>query len=240
MKKLIFLFTIIQIIAYEYLSGQEFKFSNVKPSITKFYEYVYQDSSKSTPDLIKIFDISVKAYYFKEIREKYFGDLTQGIKLDNLRRVLRDIKIHYDGDINTQYAILTFPNKKNIFFALNADSVFQENYPAQISDIYLSNGNSVIFCDSNGVPERLLFHGLLNPEIIKSSLNVHERQEIKSIANNIIMVNQLFYFSPNESEWYEVFNYKDQKSLGFIKKDYIIMFEDFPKPIKDKILREGC
>jgi hypothetical protein len=240
MKKLFVFFIVIQITNYEYLSAQEFKFSNVKPSITKFYEYVYQDSSKSRPDLTKIFDYPAKAYYFKEIKEKYFADLTQGIELDNLRMVLLNIRIHYDGDINTQYAILTSPKKKNIYFALNADSVFQENYPAQIGDIYLSNGKSIISCDCNGVPEKLLFRGLLNPERIKSSLNIHERPETKSISNNKITLNQLFNFSPNESECYEIFNYEDQKSLGLIKKEYIIMFKDFPKPIKVKILREGC
>jgi hypothetical protein len=240
MKKLFVFFIIVQSINYEYLSGQEYNFSNVKPSITKFYEYIYQDSSKSTPDLTKIFDYSAKASYFKEIKEKYFADLTQGIKLDNLRMVLLNIRIHYDGDINTQYAILTFPNKKKIYFALNADTVFQENYPAQIDDIYLSNGKSLISYDCNGVPEKLLFRGLLNPEIIKSSLNVYQRPETKSISNNKIMLNQIFYFSPNESDWWEIFNYEDQKSLGFIKKDNIIMFNDFPKSIKDKILREGC
>jgi hypothetical protein len=233
-------FIIAQITNYEYLSGQEVKFSNVKPSITKFYEYVYQDSLKSTLDLVNIFNNSGIAYHFKEIKEHYFADLTQGIKMDDLKIVLANIRIHYDGDINTQYAILTFPNKKNIYFALNADSVFQENYPAQIGDIFLSNGNSIISFDWNGVPEKLYFRGLINPKRIKSSLNVLEKPGTNSISTNNIKINHLFYFSPNESEWYEIFNYQDQRSVGFIKKDYIIMFEDFPKPIKDKILKEGC
>jgi hypothetical protein len=237
MKQILF-FSFVLITSSDYINGQDLKFSNAQPSITKFYEYIYQDSSKSTSDLVKIFENSAIAYHFKEIKEHYFADLTQGIKWDNLKIVIETIRIHYEGDINTQYAILTFPNKKNIYFKLNADSVFQENYPAQIGDIFLSNGNSIISFDSNGVPEKLLFLGLLNPKRVKSSVNVHESPEIKSISNNNIKVNQLFYSSPNESEWWEIFNYQDQKSIGFIKKCDIIMFEDFPKPIKDKILKK--
>jgi hypothetical protein len=222
------------------LKGQEYKFSNVKPAITKFYEYFYQESSKSTPDLNKVFANPANTSFFNEIKEKYFTDLTQGIKFDNISMVLRDIRIHYDGDINLQYAILTFPNKKHIYFALNADSVFQENYPAQIGDIYLNNGNSIISCGMDGVPEKLLFRGLINPKRTNSSLNIYEKPEKISVSKNKIQLNQLFYFSPNGSEWYEIFNYEDQESLGYLKKYYIIMFEEFPKPIKDKILREGC
>jgi hypothetical protein len=234
-RKLLF-FTLL--VSSGNLIGQDVKFSNVKPAILKFYEYIYQDSSKSTPDLEIFINNSKRlAYHFQEIKKQYYADLTQGLTMDKLKIVISNLRIHYDGDINTQYAILKFPNNKKVYFELNADSIFQENYPAQIYDLYLSNGISLV--DTSDA-EKLYFRGLLNPQKIQSSLNVHERPVATSTSINVIRINQLFYFTPSDSEWCEVFSYEDQKPLGFIKKDFIIMFENFPKPIKDKINRESC
>jgi hypothetical protein len=233
------------LISSKNLAGQEVKLSNAKPAIMKFYEYIYQDSTKSTPDLDIILDDSrYLAYHFHGIKEQYNADLTQGLTMDKLKIVIANLKIHYDGDINIQYAILKFPNNRKVYFALIADSIYHVNYPAQIYDIYLSNGNSLVDASNNLVDgsyvHKLYLRGLLNTARIKSSLNVHELPDINSVSINEIKINTLFWFTPNDSEWYEIFNYENQKSIGFIRKDYIIMFEDFPQPIKDKILNEGC
>lgn len=235
MKKQIFLLLFVLIVFSDYIDGQDFKFSNAKPSISKFYDYIYQDPSKPTSDLVKIFENSNIAQQFKEIKKQYFAELTQKLDTKSLKIVIENIRIHYDGDINTQYAILSFPNKKNIYFELNADSIFLDNYPAKIEDIFLSNGNSILSFDTNNVPEKLLFLGLINPKRNKLSAKIYRSPDMKSISEKEIKINQLFYFSPNDSEWYSIFSYQDQKPIGFIKKYNIITFEDFPKSIVDKI-----
>lgn len=178
---------------------------------------------------------------FYEIKNRYFNELTQGVQFENINLVIDNLKIHYDGGLNEQYAILTFPNKKKVYFQLNADTAFID-FPADISDIYLNNGDNLMELINESNPWKLKWIGIINPNNKQRFVNLYVKPDLNSVSNSRILPNQIFYFTPiGDSEWWPVYDYNDDKTfLGYIRKSEVVMFENFPEKLKKKLLDFEC
>ena len=170
---------------------------------------------------------------FWEFRTKYYSELTHGLSFGEIITIIKNLTIHYDGDINIQYAILTFPNDKKIYLALNADT---ENvgFPSKISEIWLNNGDNLSELTIDNVTEKLKWVGIINTKNNKGSIKIYEKPNNSSIVTGQLLLNQTFFFTPiGDNDWWPVYNHGE--ILGYIQKKDVVMYSNFPKELRDRL-----
>jgi hypothetical protein len=156
---------------------------------------------------------------------KYFFDLTQGISYESMCLLIKNVEIQDEGIGFSDYAILTFKNKKKVFFLLGAET------PTEIVYIWLNDGEDLYDKLHNKKREvfTIQWQGIIN----KPFAELHEKADKNSKITEKLMPNQVFDYSPIGVEWWPVYDHGKLK--GYIKKEDIIKFEDFPKKLKGKL-----
>ncbi len=162
--------------------------------------------------------------------EKYSSNLTYGLSYDSICYIIKNIKDHDEGIVYSEYIILTFPNNNNIYFELNTDT------PTIIGKIWLNNGDNLADVINNRQPTKLQWQGIINTKSNKDFIEVHERANISSKISGKLFPNEPFFYSPVGHDWWPV--YVKGKLLGYVQKKDIVMFENFPKILKEKL--RGC
>lgn len=232
------------IINSNYCSSQTNTFSDVHSSIKKFYEYLFNKSNITDSEFSKIcsrfdnpsYHTTDTSWIFYEIKNQYFQELTQNTDFKTITSIINNLKTHDDGDIGGQYAILTFPNNKKVYFGLNADSIVGE-FPAQIGDIYLNDGRSLFDLLDNCDSVMLMWVGIINSEKNRTSINLYRKPDFGAISNKKIVVDQIFFFTPiGDSEWYPIYSSENCKRIGFLRKSQVVTFDNFPNKVKNLIL----
>ncbi|MGC8825351.1 MAG: hypothetical protein ACP5PZ_12310 [Bacteroidales bacterium] len=241
--KTIILFSQISVCLYSQQYTKQTIRSEYIKQLLSFYAIFY----KSDHNLYHVVDTE----YFnikEEVILSYRKELTQDLSYNEIIEIINNLEEFYDGDIWDRYVQLRFKDNKRIFF------VFEENdFGIFLTDrIYLSDGYSLIsypinVWTSEGIiinkgykRWKLLFRGIINDNI-STYVEIHEKPDNNSRSVRKIYANFVFYFSPYEvnKDWYEVYN-ENIDFIGYIQKNKVVTFDNFPKWLKEKIWKRLC
>jgi hypothetical protein len=190
-----------------------------KHCIMQFYCLLYKDSI--TKDLF-FRHLSIDSIKTKKL------ELTQNFNYEEIKKIVDNYRAFDDGIVFCEYGILTFPNNKKIYFLLGRE------YPPQIGDIWLND------CSFIGNPCYFLeWRAIINSKDPSDIENVYEFPDIKSRVVKKISTNQTFSITPiDNKDWYRV--YEHGVIYGYIRKNHVLLFPDFPKSLKEKIIKDAC
>lgn len=196
--------------------------SMFKETVQKFYNILYNKEKGEFSSFYggpgKIKNAELKNYY---------SELTLNVSYDSVNKVIRKLKIHNEGLVFSEYAILKFGNNKELFFLISGDSL--------IVRVWLSNGEELypkIRHVDVGV-ESLLWKGIAN---IKNCeyIEIHQQPDINSKVTRRILPKQVFKYCPIGDNWWPVYE-NGVSFLGYIQRKDVIMYKDFPKELKAKV-----
>jgi hypothetical protein len=172
-----------------------------------------------------------ESYIMRDIKT-YLSELTQDLPLEELLDVINDAKSHQEDDEFSEYVVLTFPNKRKVFFALSIED------PSEIIFIWLNNCDYLYDLISRSATVRkMTWIGTLKSNLKNDS--IHESPTRQSSVNYILKKNEIFYYSPiGGSNWYQVYIELPGGILGYIHKNHILMYPDFSDKLKSKIINK--
>lgn len=172
------------------------------------------------------------SYIMLELK-KHRQELTQGLSLDSVCKIIDQSKEHGEPDEFSQYVELTFPNNHKVFFDLSTET------PSFINWIWLNNGdllNAIIYRDIPVV--KMKWVGMINDK--DGFVNVREAPEQESKIVRKIGKNEIFYYTPiGDSDWWPISTDERGAYIGYIHKSEVLIYPNFPKEVKDK-LKKGC
>jgi len=197
---------------------------NFQNNIQLFYSILYGNSDILISTIYN--DVKYGMFTLSEIK-KYYLELTQQVTYDSILIVIKNLTIHDDGLHFTEYAILNFSNGKKIYLELGLDS------PVKIIGIWLNNGDDLADLIKNEKPDKLLWEGIINIKNHKEWLELHELPSTNSKITVKLLPNQIFTYTPiGDKDWWPVVDHGHL--LGFIQKNDVVMYLNFPKSLKDK------
>lgn len=201
--------------------------SMFKEKVQKFYNILYDKEQEEFenfycgPGEIK-----------NEELKNYFTELTFNVSYDSITKVIGKLKVHDEGLGFSEYAILKFGNNKELFFLFTLDDAF-------IGRIWLSNGEELYpkLRYEDVRVKSLLWKGMINNKD-NGYIELHEHPDINSKVTIRILHTQVFKYCPIGENWWPVYE-NGVTFLGYIQKKDVIMYQDFPKELKDKV-KMGC
>lgn len=150
--------------------------------------------------------------------------ITYQYSKEDLKGIVMKAEILDEGNELIVLVQLCFPNQKTIYFEVSKD----EDY--DINCIWLADGSNM---EARG--QFLTRPGIPNG----TNVQVHQTSDKSSPVVSVIHEDELFFYTPrSDSDWYRVFLHEDDENpIGFIHKDSIRIYKDFPKKIKLKVMK---
>lgn len=143
----------------------------------------------------------------------------------------------YDGPGPSSVGLdVKFPNGNVVYFYL--DKYTDE--PVSITNIYLTSGESAFdalgaYRDKKDFLRRM---GIINDS--DGYTNIRKAPSGKAPIVGRFVKDAIFYYTPtSKSSWWPVYKNDYQKSVGYIYKNRILRYPDFPKKLKEKGKRES-
>lgn len=181
-------------------------------------------------DTIKAENLNFESYTMKKIWDNEVV-LSQGFDKQNVLRFIQNAPITSDGLELDSILELIFPNGTTIFYEINIDP------PICINLIWGANGEILI---SNS---KMKFRrpGIINDK--DGFTNIRKAPNINSEIITKFSTNELFFFTPvSKSNWWPVYSDETSPSIGYIYRNKVTYYDDFPESIKRKVkkMRSGC
>ena len=172
------------------------------------------------------------SYVLSMIKLKTFNTLTQGYDKEYIFQLINKSSIYNNGLMFSDYLLIRFPNGKEIRFELNKDS------PTSILYVWLFDGKLLddVISDSKTIQYLVEVAMIKDPD---GFVNIRDKPTFNSKIIGRLYKNEIFYFTNvSNSEWYPVRKNENTEIIGYIHKSKILRFSDFPKNIKDKVIKE--
>lgn len=162
------------------------------------------------------------------IGTSYYYELTQGMSFELIEKIIDNTDI-FQEDIPFVVNIeIKFPTKKIVTIEINGDA------PPSVNRVWLNNGqllSSALNKMNTGMYNRI---GLIKSTTSYENIMSKPCSDSKIVGK--MRTNEFFvYTSIGDSEWWPVFRYSDNRFLGYIRKNIIIKYRDFPKYQKEKL-----
>jgi hypothetical protein len=159
---------------------------------------------------------------------------TQNYNYETILNLIQRSEIIEEGDLLVSLFELKFPNGNIIYFSINSDT------PKTIIDIWLPSGNDYTFGKRNHIV-KLCRPGIINDR--DGFTNIRKEADANSQIVGKFVTNELFFFTPvSGSNWWPVYKNETSPCVGYIYKNKITFYKDFPEVIKKKVIkmRTGC
>ena len=201
------------------VSSQEQTFT-CRDCVARFYKTVYPSNK---------FYIERECYNINNYRSEIIDTLS----LKALNEIIRKAPVSRDGLWMDSLVEIKLSDKKTIYFQIYLDQ------PSSIDHIWLSDG--IDFLSDKEYKEYFRRPGIINDT--DGYTNIREQPNAKSKIVRRILKNELFFFMPvSDSDWYRVYSNESSSSIGYIHKNKITTYDNFPEKIKRKVrkMRSGC
>jgi len=166
----------------------------------------------------------------------YKEQLTHDLNYENICKQIEFSLVYNQGTEFSMLLELKLSEKNIIFFEINKDT------PKKIQYIWLSSGESLgDLVQGYKSIQKLKLPGIINDP--DGYTNVREKPDKNSKIVAKFIKNEVFYYTPtNESEWWSVYKEEGGKQVGYIHKNKILNYTDFPPKLKEKVKKQrgGC
>jgi len=223
--------------------------SDYKICVKKFYEMLLVKKTVTVKEMESIYlnssyekgirNINLIDYSVLENKESkllvklktYKTVLTQGLSYDSICNLINKSSITNDGYDYSSFLELKLTTKLSCFFEMNTDT------PKNIQYVWLPSGEDLgsLMLKYEKI-ERFLRPGIINDSDGFTNLRMEPNGSSKIIGK--FVNNYLFFYTPNSfCNWWAVYKNDNsfEKPLGYIHKNKITQYKDFPIEIKNKV-----
>jgi hypothetical protein len=195
-------------------------------------DHISKQNQAQLSQYVKCNSATLESYYFKKIRA-HVAELSQGCNFETISKLINNSNIYNEGWDLGSYVELKFPNGIILYFEMNTDP------PESINCIWLPSGKALdVYNNGNEMLRR--------PAIINDKdgfTNVRKEANANSQVVGKFVTNELFFFTPvSGSNWWPVYRNETSSCIGYIYKNKITFYRDFPEFIKKEVIkmRTGC
>lgn len=243
-------------------------YHDYKVCVNEFYRLLYSSNNVSINDFSRIYSNASPSYevgllvkigklkesdYFKHknviaahadaidsqilLRMRaYKNHLTRGLSYESICQQIEESSVFDEGTEFTMLLELNLSNGLIIFFEINKDT------PKQIQYIWLSTGESL----SDLVLASKELEMLKRPGIITDPdgfTNIRLQSNNSAQIVGRFLNDDIFFYTPSsESDWWAVYKQEGGPQVGYVHKNRILKYSDFPPKLKEQVKkkRRGC
>jgi hypothetical protein len=235
-----------------------------KVCVEEFYKLLFSNRKVTINDFSKVYSNSLEASFLtkgslqnqityleaqKEIEahsdtmksqtlirmKVYQEQLIRGLNYESIYKQIELTSVYNEGTEFSSLLELKLTEKDVIYFEINKDT------PKQIQYIWLSSGESLgDLVQGNKIIEKLKRPGIINDA--HGYTNIRDKPDKGSQITAKLIKNEIFYYTPNESDWWSVYKEEGGKQVGYIHKSRILKYTDFTPKQKEKVKKQrgGC